>query len=134
LAAVRAELSKRQAGPRARRKARTSGARFSIAAENLKYAPLRAYLRILELDRKHGSKRAAVVSEYYAWARQRNAKVRRWEKEGKAAGKRLKPIDKAGWDRATDKTRTTIMVSRYLKKGRKILQNTLAGQFPGEFT
>jgi hypothetical protein len=46
LGAVRAELSKRQAGPRARRKARISGAKFSIAAENLKYAPLRAYLRI----------------------------------------------------------------------------------------
>jgi hypothetical protein len=31
-----------------------SGAKFSIAAENLKYAPLQAYLRILTLDRKHG--------------------------------------------------------------------------------
>jgi hypothetical protein len=134
LKAVRAELSKRQAGPRARRKMRTSGAKFSIAAENLKYAPLRGYLRILALDRKHGGKRAAVVDEYYAWARQRNAKVRQWVKEGKPAGKRLKVIDEAGWDKATDRTRTTIMVARYLKKGRKILQNTLAGQFPGDFS
>jgi hypothetical protein len=134
LRAVRAELWKRRAGPRARRKAQSSGAKFTIAAENLKYAPLRAYLRILALDRKHGGNRAAVVKEYYAWAKQRNAKVRKWRKEGKSAGKRLKDIDEAGWDKATDRTRTTIMVARYLKKGRKIVQNTLAGQFPGEFT
>ena len=135
LSAVRAELSKRRAGPRARRKGRISGAKFTIAAENLKYAPLRAYLRILELDRKHGGNdRAAVVDEYYAWARQRNAKVRQWDKEGKPAGKRLKVVDEAGWDKATDRTRTTIMVARYLKKGRKIVKNTLAGQFPGEFS
>jgi hypothetical protein len=134
LGAIRAELSKRQAGPRARRKARISGAKFSIAAENLKYAPLRAYLRILALDRKHEGKRAAVVDEYYGWARQRNAKVRKWEKEGKAAGKRFKPIDEVGWDKAIDRTRTTIMVARYLKKGRKIVRNTLKGQFPGNFT
>ena len=133
LGTVRAELSKRQAGPRARRKARISGAKFSIAAENLKYAPLRAYLRILALDHKNNGKRSAVVDEYYAWARQRNAKVRQWEKEGKAAGKRLKVIDEAGWDKATDRTRTTIMVARYLKKGRKIIQNTLEGNFPGNF-
>jgi hypothetical protein len=134
LKAVRAELSKRQAGPRARRKLRTSGAKFSIAAENLKYAPLRAYRRILTLDRKHGGKRAAVVGEYYAWARQRNAKVHKWRKEGKAAGRRLRIVDEAGWNNATDRTHATIMVARYLKKGRKILQNTLAGHFPGEFT
>ena len=134
LKTVRGELSKRQAGPRARRKARTSGAKFSIAAENLKYAPLRAYLRILALDRKHGGQRTAVVEEYYAWARQRNDKVRQWEREGKAAGKRLARIEEAGWNRATDRTRTTIMVARYLKKGRKIIQNTLDGNFPGNFT
>jgi hypothetical protein len=134
LKTVRAELSKRQAGPRARRRMRISGAKFSIAAENLKYAALRAYLRILALDRKHAGKRTAVVDEYYAWARQRNAKVRQWIKEGKAAGKRMKLIDEAGWDKATDRTRTTIMVARYLKKGRKIVKNTVAGQFPGEFT
>jgi hypothetical protein len=134
LTAVRTELSKRQAGPRARRKTRTSGGKFSIAAENLKYAPLRAYLRILALDRKHEGNRSAVVDEYYAWARQRNAKVRQWAKAGKAAGKRLKVVDEAGWDKATDRTHTTIMVARYLKKGRKIIQNTLAGQFPGEFS
>ena len=133
LAAVREELSKRQAGPRARRKARISGAKFSIAAENLKYAPLRAYLRILALDRKHGGKRAAIEDEYYAWARQRNAKFHQWEREGKAAGKGFKPIDKAGWNKATDRTRTTIMVARYLKKGRRIVQNTLEGNFPGKF-
>jgi hypothetical protein len=133
LGAVRAELSKRRAGPRARRKARLSGAKFSIAAENLKYAPLRAYLRILALDRKHRSNRGAVVDEYYAWARQRNLKVRRWAKEGKAAGTRLSVIDEAGWDKATDRTRTTIMVARYLKKGQKIIQNTLDGSFPGKF-
>ncbi len=133
LKAVRAELSKRQAGPRARRKARTSGAKFSIAAENLKYAPLRAYLRILALDRKHRGNRSAVVEEYYAWARKQNLKVEQWRKAGKAAGKRLS-VDKARWDKATDRTGTTIIVARYLKKGRKIIQNTLAGQFPGKFT
>ena len=134
LGAVRAELSKRQAGPRARRKARISGAKFSIAAENLKYAPLRAYLRILTLDRKHGGERAAAVEEYYAWARNRNAKVQKWRKEGKAAGERFRVIDETGWDKATDRTRTTITVARYLKKGRKIIQNTLEGNFPGNFT
>ncbi len=133
LKAVRAELSKRQAGPRARRKARTSGAKFSIAAENLKYASLRAYLRILALDRKHRGNRSAVVEEYYAWARKQNLKVEQWRKAGKAAGKRLR-VDKARWDKATDRTGTTIIVARYLKKGRKIIQNTLAGQFPGKFT
>jgi hypothetical protein len=134
LKSVRTELSERQAGPRARRKLRTSGAKFSIVAENLKKGALRAYLRILALDRKHGGKRTAVVDEYHAWARQRNAKVRQWVKEGKAAGKRLKPIDEAGWDQATDRTHTTTMVARYLKKGRKIVRNTLVGQFPGKFT
>lgn len=134
LGAVRAELSKRRAGPRARRKALLSGAKFSIAAENLKYDPLRAYLRILALDRKHRGNRSAVVEEYYAWALQRNLKVEQWRKAGKAAGKRLRMIDKAGWNKATDKTRTTIIVARYLKKGRKIVKNTLAGQFPGNFT
>jgi hypothetical protein len=134
LKAVRAELSKRQAGPRARRKSRTSGAKFSIAAENLKYAPLRAYRRILAMNRRHGGKRGDVIDEYYAWAKQRNAKVRKWRKEGKPAGRRLELIDETGWDKATDRTRATIIVARYLKKGRKILQNTLAGQFPGEFT
>jgi len=74
------------------------------------------------------------VDEYYGWARQRNAKVRKWEKEGKAGGKRSKPIDEVGWDKAIDRTRTTIMVARYLKKGRKIVRNTLKGQFPGNFT
>ena len=133
LGAVRAELSKRKAGPRARRKARISGAKFSIAAENLKYAPLRAYLRILALDRKHEGKRAAVVDEYHAWARNRNAKVQKWGKEGKAAGKRFRVVDETGWNKATDKTRTTITVARYLKKGRRIIQNTLGGNFPGKF-
>lgn len=133
LGAVRAEFSKRQAGPRARRKARSSGAKFLLAAENLKYAPLRAYLRILALDHKNNGKHSAVVEEYYAWARQRNAKVRQWANEGKAAGKRFRVIDEAGWDKATDRTRTTIVVARYLKKGRKIVQNTLKGNFPGTF-
>ena len=134
LKAVRTKLSERNAGPRARRKARTSGAKFSIDAENLKYAPLRAYQRILVLNRKHDGKKSDIVDEYYAWAKQRNAKVRKWHKGDKAAGKRLKVIDEAGWDKATDRTRTTIIVARYLKKGHKILQNTLAGQFPGKFS
>jgi hypothetical protein len=88
----------------------------------------RAYLRILALDRTHRGNRGAVVDEYYAWARQRNLKVQQWRKAGKAAGRRLLPIDEAGWDKATDRTRTTIMFARYLKKGRKIVRNTLAGQ------
>jgi hypothetical protein len=134
LKTVRAELSKRKAGPRARRKARTSGAKFSIAAENLKYAPLRAYLRVLAFDRKHRGKREAVIDDYHAWARQRDDKVEKWRKEGKAAGRRLKKVGRALWDRAADRTRATITVARYLKKGRKVLQNTLAGQFPGKFS
>ena len=134
LKSVRMELSKRRAGPRARRKSQKSGAKFTIAAENLKYAPLRAYLRILGLNRKHEGNRDAVVDDYYGWARQRNAKVREWAKKGKAAGKRLKLIDEAGWDKATDRTRTTRLVARYLKKGQKVLQNTSAGHFPGKYS
>jgi hypothetical protein len=133
LSAVRNELASRQGGARARRVARKSSAKYVVDAENLKYAPLRAYLRILALDRKHDGNRDEVIKDYHAWARQRNAKVRRWQREKRAAGKQLKIVDEAGWDLTTDRARAQEVVARYLKKGRKLLENTIAGHFPGRF-
>lgn len=133
LSMVRNELAKRHGGARARRKARKSRAKYTIDAENLKYAPLRAYLRVLALDQKHNGNREAVISEYHAWAKQRNAKVRKWQRENKLAGKKLKIVDETGWDLATDRAQALDVVSRYLKKGKAVLQNTVTGQFPGRF-
>jgi hypothetical protein len=134
---LRKLLDAKGAGKRRRQKQGTTGAAYSISAENLKYPSLRQLLRIYGYWLDTGGSLDDTASRYYKWTRATNAKRDEWEKKRKNRGKEpfWRKVTETGWEsyvKGDEHDRRRAM-RRYIGKARKIADNVSKGVFPGSF-
>ena len=134
---VRKLLGQRAGGVRARNTIGASGAQYSISARNLKYPHLRQLLRIYEYWLDSGKDLDATAKRYHSWAKETNAKRRKWRERRKAAGKSpyWVTVPEAGWETyiKSDADSQRRAMRRYIHKATTIAENVAKGVFPGKF-